>query len=254
MKNLIYCSLIIIACFTFCKKKDKTTDAAPPNYSGGGTSTTTGGAPSLSPSTGGDYCALQTTYSYFDNGVTVVKDSQVVASFYSTPPSSVAPTNVYGGTVTLNGIDIPFFSSNNLYYSTGSVPNISGPLTWSVSGSGTVTAFSQAYTPSYPKYTGGNLLPDTCIKANGINITISGITNNQSSVVVYLFGGSTSAFKYIIGSSGVISFTPSELAAFPVNQILQISVYLTNSYTATHGGIKRGFINNLNYQKMSYLK
>jgi len=41
---------------------------------------------------------------------------------------------------------------------------------------------------------------------------------------------------------------------FTVNQPLTISIYFTNSYTTTLGGIKRGFTNMVNYQKTSYLK
>jgi hypothetical protein len=179
----------------------------------------------------------------------------VFASFYAAPVTSVAPTTVFAGTVTLNGVNVPFQTSSSMYYIASSLPiNIAGPLTWSVAGSGTIAAFNQAYTPSYPKYTDGNLLPDTCIKANGITITVSGVTNNQTSVYVALYSGSFSVGKSLLASNGSVVFTSTELANFPVNQPLTISLSLSNSYTATHNGLKHGFDNGINYQKISYLK
>jgi hypothetical protein len=247
--------LLLTALIFSCKKKEST--PSQPNNPTPANAGTTGGVPTttLSPSTGGEFCSLRTTYTYYDYNGVVSKDSSAAASFYATPPTSVAPTYIFGGTVTLNGIELPYSSSANSYYNGFPNPfNIAGPLTWSVSGSGTVTPFSQSFTPSYPKYTGGNLLPDTCIKANGITINISGVTNNQNSVFVYLFASSSSAFKYILGSSGTVTFTPSDLSSFTPNQSLSIMIFFGNYYQATLGGIKRGFANTVSYQKVSYLK
>jgi hypothetical protein len=254
MKNFSILILVAVLFFTSCKKKENKPEPTN-NNAPSTTGSTTGYFPVLSPSTGGDMCGLQTTYTYLDYNGTVTKDSIVVASFYAAPVTSVAPTNVFAGTVTLNGVNVPFQSSSSMYYIASSLPiSIAGPSTWSVSGSGTITAFSQAYTPSYPKYTGGNLLPDTCIKGNGITINISGVTNNQYSVYVALYSGSFSVGKSLLGSNGSVVFTSTELVSLPVNQPLTISVSLSNSFTATHNGIKHGFNNGINYQKISYLK
>ncbi|MCW3077483.1 MAG: hypothetical protein JWO32_2092 [Bacteroidetes bacterium] len=250
-----YVLIVILLIIFSCKKKD----AATQTVNSSSSATTTGGSVSipagLSASNGGDLCDFQSTYNYFDYNGTVTKDSVAFASFYATAPSSVAPTTIYGGSVTLNGITLPFNATSNYYYSgSGSGINITGNLTWSATGSGTVMAFSKSFIPNYPKYTGGSSLPDTCVKANGISITISGVTNNQNSVNVYLYSGSTSVFKYIFGSNGTVNFTPSELVNFPVNQPFNINVGLANVFSATINGVKHGFTNNLNYQKMCYLK
>jgi len=249
LKSIFSISVITILIFISCKKKDPT---PPPASSTTGTTTggTTGG---LTPSTGGDNSDMQTTYSFQNHAGIITRDSFVVASFYAAPETSVVPTNVNAGTVTLNGVNIVDQGQYN-YYITSSLPNIAGPLTWSVSGSGTLSAFSQSFQPSYPKYTGGNLLPDTCIKANGITINISGVTNNQNSVIITLYSGSSNLTKYILGSNGSVTFTSAELANFSVNNLLIIMVDLANSYSATHNGIKQGFANTIQYSKYSYLK
>jgi hypothetical protein len=56
--------------FTSCKKKDKTPEPASNNST---TGSTTVYYPTLTPSTGGDMCGLQTTYRYFDHNGTVTK-------------------------------------------------------------------------------------------------------------------------------------------------------------------------------------
>lgn len=253
------CLLLITVSFILsCKKKEAEPATTNNNSTTGGV--TTGSNPStvtttLSPSNGGDFSGLQTTYTYLDYNGALVKDSSVFASFYATPPTSVAPTTIYAGTVTLNGTTIPFNSGTNSYYNATSSPiNISGALSWSVSGSGTVTPFGQSFVPSYPKYTGGNLLPDTCVKANGVTINISGVTNNQNSVTVRLYSSSANAFKYIMGSNGSVNFSSADLNNFTVNQPVTIIVGCANIFSATHNGIKHGFINNISYQKTSYMK
>lgn len=245
MKKIILSTIaILLVSFFSCKKKATTTA----NTST--TTTTTGG---IVPSSGGDYCDLQTTYRYTNIGGTVTKDSMIFASFYAAPVSSVTPTYVVAGTVSLNGTNIPYM--NPSYFIASNPPiNISGTLNWDITGSGTVTAFSQSFTASYPKYAGGNVLPDTCIKANGITINVTGVSNNLNSVVVSLYCGSASATKYILSSNGTVSFSPSDLSSFPVNSSLSIIINLSNVYSATLGGIKRGFSNTLQYTKFSYLK
>ncbi len=250
MKKLIIPgTLILLFTFFACKKKGNEPEPLTPTTPIPGVGVPDG----LVKSTGGNYCSLQTNYIYYNTNGVITKDSAVFAAFYSQPPSSTLPTNVSGGTVTLNGTTIT--AVGDVYYISNNLPiNITGSLAWNVSGSGTVTAFSQSFIPSYPKYSGGNLLPDTCIKANGITINISGVTNNQSSVSVSLYSGTSSINKYILGSSGAVSFYPSELNAFTINSSISINVIMSNQYTAILGGIKRGFANTLQYTKYSYLK
>ncbi len=251
MKKLSYSiTLLLVLCFTFCKKKETT--AVPVN-----TAPTPGvGVPNgLVKSTGGDYCNLSTTYNYTHIGNNVSKDSTVQASFFTAPTSGIPSTNVNAGTVTINGVPLAYNNSPLLYYIySGLTANITGSITWDVTGSGTVTAFNQSFVPSYPHYTGGGALPDTCIKANGITINITGVTNNQNSVVVYLNLGTANLYKYILGSNGSVTFSAAELASLSTNQVLTIDLFLTNAYTATHNGFKHGFTNGIRYTKYSYLK
>lgn len=247
MIKYIFSIIIFITLFFFsCKKKDN----PPPVVA----NTTTGGSTSgLTPSTGGDYSNLQTTYRFTNVAGVVTKDSSIFASFYSAPVTSVMPIYIYAGLVSLNGTNIPY--QNSFYYiiSNPSV-NIAGPLVWNVTGSGTLAAYTHSFTPFYPKYTGGNSLPDTCIKANGITINISGVTNNLNSVIISIYSGPSTLTKYILGSTGSVNFTSAELANFTVNSSLTIIINLSNLYSATYNGIKHGFTNNIQYTKYSYLK
>jgi hypothetical protein len=241
--KIILTILFLNAIFIACKKKE----SSPAETTG--TTTTTG----LSPSTGGDYCNLQTTYRFTNMGGVVTKDSMVFASFYAAPVSAVPPTNVSAGSVNLNGINIPFSGAS--YNITSNVPtSIAGTLNWNVTGSGTVTAFSQSLIASYPKYSGGNVLPDTIVKTNGVSINITGITNSLNSVLISLYGGSANATKYILGSNGTVTFSPAELSAFPVNTSITLLITANNIYSANLGGIKRGFTNGFQYTKFCFLK
>ncbi len=251
MKHILTTTtLLLLLTFFACKKKEAT--PAPTNTSATG-GTSTGAAPSgLVASNGGDFCNLETTYQYINSGGIVTKDSSILGSFYSVLNST---TKINAGVVTLNNATIPFNNSSLFYtLSPNTSVNIAGSLTWSVSGSGTVTPFSQSFIPNYPKYTDGNLLPDTCIKANGITVNVSGVSNNQSGVFVSLSSGSNYIYKYYLGSNGSVTFSPAELNAFTTNNYLIIIVKLDNKYSATLGGIKRGFTNSLQYSKFSYLK
>ncbi len=244
MKNTLALSLVILLSFTFCKKKESTPSTTPSSIG-----SSTGGS-----KTGGSICDLQTTKYITNTNGTIIIDSFVVASFYSAPVSSVAPTKVSGGTVKLNGNIIPYNGSN--YSITNNLNfNISGTLNWNVTGSGTLTAFSHTYTASYPKYTGGNLLPDTCVRANGISLNITGVSNfSGATVLASISSGGTYAYKYIFGSSGTINFTAAELANFPTNSILFITITLSNYTTTNFGGLTQGYSNALQYTKYSYLK
>ncbi len=254
MRSLFSFSLVIIFCFTFCKKKNETTDLSPVNSSTSTTPTTTiSPSQTMTPSAGDDYCLLTTTYEYLDTGI-ISMGSIVIASFYTSP----FPTNgnlTYGGNLKLNNVNIPYNSTQKFYYYS---PNnldidIGAVLTWSTSGSGTITAFQQSFTPFYPKYTGGNLLPDTCIKSNGINLTINGITDNQDSVEIVVHDG-THTINKIIASNGIVSISSTELASFFINKRFYIQISTSNVFTAIHNGIKYGFGNGIRYNKTCYLK
>jgi hypothetical protein len=235
-----------------CGKKDTSPTTPPANTSTGGNSTPSG----LSVSNNDDYCGLETTILYKNQNGVITKDSSIYVAFYNAPASSSTRSNVPGGTVTLNGTPISFNTSGNYYsiYPNTSIP-ISNTLNWNVTGSGTVTAFSQSFTASYPSYSGASYLPDSCSKSNGVTLNINGLSSNQPYAFIYIAGMNVSpVYKLIIGSSSFVTFSAAELASFPVNQPLSISLSLQNNFTAIHGGIKRGFSNRLDYIKQCYLK
>jgi len=250
MKKTVLCSIIFIAiAFTFCKKKEETPAPAP-------TTSTTGGTTTGSPD--GSYSNLQTGYNVMNYNNVTTTDSSVFASFYVSPPTTSAPVYTTAGNVNLNTVSLtPQFNSS--YSTNNPCPiNISGVLTWSVAGAGTITAFTYSYAPSYPKYSGFNLLPDTCIKANGINITINGVTNYNASgfstgLSVHLIQN-TLVSKFLFGSSGTLNFSAAELSGFTINNPITIMVSLNNLTSVTIGGFKRDFSCLYTYQKISYLK
>ncbi len=250
-------SILAVIVLLSCQKKDSTPSPANSSTTGG-TTTTAGGSTTttgLSPSVGGDYCNLQASYNILNNNGVISKDSFVIASFYSAPVSSVVPTNMQAGNVKLNNLPLPLNGATTTYFVMNPSVAINTTLDWQVSGSGTVTAFTQSYTATYPIYTGGTLLPDTISKSSGTTLNINGVSNNQNSVTVYIRDVSaTTPFKYILGSNGTVQFTASDLASFTPLQSVTISISLSNMYSATHGGIKRGFSNTISYNKICYLK
>ena len=239
MKKLIYLlSVVLVIAVVFsCKKKKY--EPAP--------ETTTTPTSSLSQI----ISSSQTTYNYYDNGGVVTMDSVVMCVFFSGPNSSSA---VNAGTVTLNGT--PLTNSSNFYYDYNTF-NLTGVQNFSISGSGTLTAFSHSYTASYPKYTGGNLLPDTCYKASGITLSITGISNLSPlmwSKGVRIYQGSNSVNKSLTPSANSVNFSSSELASFNVNNPITISVSLSNVHTFAQGSYNHMFGNTVEYRKYSYLK
>ncbi len=250
MKNiLIPFTILLFIAFIACKKKEST----PPETN---TTTTTGGTTTSGTTTGGSYSTLQTTYLITNSGGVIAKDSSIQANFYSAPVTSGTYSLVSAGTVSLNSVNIPTIGGGIGYYIGNNAPvNLQLPLTWNVSGSVTLTAFSHSFVPTYPKFTGGNLMPDTCFKSAGITFTISGASNNPDNVVlIMLFSSSASALKYNFASNGTINFSAQDMASFSANSNLTIQVSWTNATYATYGGIKHCFTNNLKYIKYSYLK
>ncbi len=254
MKNSIIITLLSsLFLFASCKKKETTQDTANnPTTTGGSTTGSTTG------STGGSdyYSTIKTNYIISNSAGFETKDSLAHAIFYSQPVSNPGYSLVSAGNVSLNSVNIPTIGGVGVSYFKQPINvNLKNILVWSISGSGTLTAFSHSLTPSFPNYTGGNLLQDSCSKSAGITINVSGVTNNISNnVIVRLNAGSYSSIKYILSSNGSVTFSAQDLAAFPTNQSLTIQLSMANLTFATYGGKKHGFSNGLEYYKNSYLK
>jgi hypothetical protein len=237
--------ILTITIFLSCKKKDNTTPTNNPSQT-----STTGAA-----NTTGVMGNLQSGYNVLDIGNgQYVFDSSIVASFYDMPSGSSLPNNIYVGVVKVNNNIMKYETSLGFYQDTTIYLNMNN-LIWNVAGSGTVTAFSHTHTPVYPKYASSNIaLLDTCLKANGFTVNVNGITNTNANTTIYVFQGANSAFKYITGSSGNVTFSPTDLAAFTTNSSLSIYVYLTNYHTVPLGSVSYAFSDTYSYTKFSYLK
>ncbi|MGZ8891193.1 MAG: hypothetical protein ACXW0J_07315 [Nitrososphaeraceae archaeon] len=238
---LLFC---LASCFVLnsCKKKD---DAIPANEN----ANTTGSTTSV-----GVYGNLQSGYNLLDygSGVTML-DSNVLANFYSSAANNTAPTSIYAGTVSVNSNGLKFNNSSNYYIDTTHTINIH-QLNWSAIGTGTVSSFIYSYSPLYPKYSGTLLLQDTCVKSNGINISLTGITNANSGVIIRVYQGPNMVTKTINAPSGTVNFSSSDLAGLTVNAPLTISVYLLDMNIVSVGSINYTAACFYQYIKFSYLK
>lgn len=246
-KVRVIVTLFVVLAVASCKKKEIEPALLP-------TPTTTGGSP------------LQ-TYSYFRTGYAVFELSQatqidssaIVAMFFDQP---AYPNNtISGGNVSVNSFSLTP-SQSNLYqyqFSFGLL-NITNVLNWSASGSGTITAFTHSYLPSYPKYTGADLLPDTCHKANGLSVPISGVSNHSgvlNSVTVTLYQTSPTYIQVnrsTQGLSGTVGFSVSDLAGFDTNEDLYLSVAIYNYNSVKIGEVYRAFSCDYAYSKIIHFK
>lgn len=245
--------LIAVVLVSSCKKKEST--PSQPNNSQSATTpanqysvTIPAG---LNLATGGHYCNLATFYQIYDNSGTIELDSNAYAFFYAGPSNPyVTPTLVSAGNVYYGPYQMQYSPPN---YELFGVP-VHSTITWSVAGSGTVTAFTQSFVPSYPVYNGANTLPDTCVKANGFTVTINALTNCGTPPTVYLQSMAASMYKTLPGDNGSVAFSAAELSNFNINQPFTISISFINFFEAMLNGYKRGFSNTLSYRKNCYMK
>ncbi len=231
-------SIVIFLVFAFsfsCRKKNNTT-----------------AAPVVDPYSTGPYSIMQTNYRYISTGSVVTLDSSANAIFTDQPIGGPnAYTFIDGGTVSLNDSSLYFDSES---YESYTPINIKGLLKWKGTGAGSVPAFTFNYTASYPGFTGGSALPDTCIKANGITLNLNGITNITDWSVVYLSQGSINLTKSRDPNNTSIAFSTAELASFNVNLGIQIELTFFNIRKEIVDGIRRDFRNTVSYRKNSWLK
>jgi hypothetical protein len=207
------------------------------------------------------------TYSYFrtgysvteSNGVVYVDSNLVFAMFYDQPtyPNNKIPA----GDVSINTISLTPDQSNFYQYQFLSGPiNISNTLHWNVTGAGTITAFTHSYAPSYPHYSGADQLPDTCVKANGLSVTIAGVSNRSGiipglSILVYQSSPTyVQINKSTQTSSGTVSFSASELAGFDTGESLYLVVSINNYNSVNVANVYRAFSCDYQYTKEIYFK
>ncbi len=233
VKSIVIILLVCIISFSCKKKKDE-----PPHVN-------------VVPASTMPYSILQTAYRYANNNNVISLDSTALAIFSDAPLNS-SLNYVDAGDVSLNDSGFYYFSG---VYSNSTAINISANLKWTVAGSATISPFSYTYSASYPKYTGGNLLPDTCYKSSGITITISGVSNTTNGVSVFINQSSaTSITKYLPTPNGVINISAAELSSYSVNAAIYIELMFSNTHQQTFGGKAHQFNNDVSYNKISYLK
>lgn len=238
---ILFC---LVTCFVLnsCKKKD---DATPANEAANTTGTT---------SNVGVYGNLQSGYNLLDyGGGNTTLDSNVLANFYSSAANNTAPTSIYAGTVSVNSNGLKFNNSSNYYIDTTHTINIH-QLNWAAIGTGTVSSFTYSYSPLYPKYSGTLSLQDTCIKSSGINISLTGITNANSGIIISVYQGSNRVSKNFNAVSGTVNFSSTDLAGLTINSPLTISVYFINMNIVNVGSVNYTVTTFYQYIKFSYLK
>lgn len=237
MKKIVFIISVVLAIGVSCKKKSNS-EPVPT-----GPSATIQNA----------YSMIQTTKHTSDFHGTLIKDSSAMAVFYDKPMQYTTGSNyVSAGVVKINDSILPYYAG---IYSSYHTPNITLPVRWSVSGSGTLTPFTQTITPDYPRYTGGNLLPDTCIKASGITVNVSGVSNTTQGVSLFLNGSMVSLNKFISnGGNGTVVFSASEIAGMNVNANVTLQLMMSNYNVQSHNGVMHNFVSTTSYQKQIWLK
>lgn len=160
--------------------------------------------------------------------------------------------NVSAGNVSYN--DSSLYFTNSAYSSYFPV-NMAIPQRWNLSQSAYIPAFTYSFNPFFFIYTGQAMLPDTCVKGNGLTFNLSGISNNGgNSVSLSLTGSSSATATKTISGNGTVTFTPAELNNFSVNANSYLTITLTNYEIETFGGVVIAFSNVISHQTCIWMK
>jgi hypothetical protein len=225
-----------------CKKKET---SPTPASSGGTTGGTTGGNGTTS------YHALfEVNKSNFKFGTSFFPGMNCHAYLCTQPITNEIPSSSYinMGNVKLNSITFKNKSgSSNFYYNDTTYSIFPAPFAWEVTGSANFSAATFTSNTAFPVYPNYNSLPDSCSKAAGLTISLSG-TSGCDFVEALIIGPGSSNFifpKYIAGNSSSIVFSSSELSVlstgsggylslkFCKDNVQTISGKLVNTRSAT---------------------
>lgn len=152
-----------------------------------------------------------------------------VGVFYSQPGST---TFLEAGAVSLNA-NMLTKQSNNSYVYQPDASNATGidfneGVSWSVSGSSNVEAFTYEPTILFPSVAQVSS-SETVVKSNGYTLTTSSVSNADS--VVFQVG---SVLKTLPGNATTCSFTASELSALSTGtNVAQIAAYKVQNATVS---------------------
>jgi len=198
------CGMIAISLLSSCKKSTDNPVTSTPTTS------------ALSVTVGDGYGALAavTSVSYSTiAGITIpINVNTAVAVFRNTSGSS---TMVDGGTVTLNSKTLSKQSNNAYVYQNLTDMLTFPPVTWSVSGSGSVPAINYTDDKNMPSYSGYSTLPSSISRATDLTIDLSGMVSDADSVYCQVADNAKHyLLKRVAGNAGTAVFTASELSAF----------------------------------------
>ncbi len=162
------------------------------------------------------------------------------------------------GTITCNTEGLTK-QSNNSYVFQPSQSNATGidfgsGSDWSVSGGGTIPAFTHSfYTfPSSPTITSNT---DEVTLANGYTFTINNVSNADS-ILFILASGSGFVQKRLGGNATSATFTASELSSLQASQygLIQVTPYTWEANTSVVPGKKIYFINQVTVSDFAEFK
>jgi hypothetical protein len=191
----------------------------------------------------GALAAVTTVSTQTVGGVTVpVSINLGVAAFFTSAGGS---SKTSGGTVNLNGKTLTQNSDNSYVYQKLTDPlSFAGGITWDVSGSGTVPAFSYTDDKPVPTYSDGANLPSTVTRSAGLTMDLAGKVSGADSIYVVLIStGSSYIIKHLAGNASQCVFTPAELSGLAASTTGIIEVCPWNYKSEDFSGKKFYFIN-----------
>ncbi len=139
------------------------------------------------------------------------------------------------GTVKLNGQALTWNSSGGVYIANfeASFP----PVSWEVSGSASVPAFTKNITASFPEFSGD--LPENPTINEDLTISLSGKVSNADSVIAVV-AGNTAVMKVVSAGANQVTISKSQLSS--LGSIQQISINAVKYLPETIEGKKFWFI------------
>lgn len=216
MKSFFFAGMLAFA-LTSC---DKSVDNPIDNNT-----SSTPAALSVSVNDGYGALAAVTSVSYTTvAGITLpVNVNTAVAVFRSSSGSS---SFIDGGTVKLNTKSLSKQSNNSYVYQNLLDPVSFPPVTWDVSGSASVPAFTFTDDKPMPTFSGYSTLPSSVSRSADLTVSLSGMISDADSVYVHIAGsGSNSVLKRVAGNASQVVFTAAELSALGTSStgIIQVA-------------------------------
>lgn len=144
-------------------------------------------------------------------------------------------SGIEAGTVKLNNQALTWQSAGGVYMAMfeTSFP----PVSWEVSGSGSVPAFTKNISAAFPEFTGD--LPENPSVNADLTINLSGKVSNADSVIAVVTGNN-GVMKAVSASASQITISKSQLSS--VGSIINISVNAVKYLPETIEGKKYWFI------------